>query len=81
MNVTSVSRYRGDNEVAIWVCNNSEFLGSCLITNLREKSQHGPRQANLRVIPKKFVLITDFYHQKYTFMFDFELKNLFVINT
>ena len=81
MNVTSVSRYRGNNEVAIWVCNNSEFLGSRLITNLRKKSQRGPRQANLRIIPKKSVLITDFYHQKYTFMFGFKLKNLFVINT
>jgi hypothetical protein len=81
MNVTPMRRYRCDDEVAVRVCNNPEFLGGCLNTDMSERQQCNPGLANLCILPKESVLITDFYHQKYAFMLGFEPNHLFTINT
>src|SRR5712671_4567370 len=81
MNVTSVGRYRRDDKVAVWVCNDSKFLCRCLSMQMSEWPQRDPDPTNLCILSKESVFITDFYHEKDAFMLGFELANLFVMST
>lgn len=80
MNVAPVNRDRCYDEVTVRVCNNAKFLGGDLVTISNEQQQVQIGSANLCIVPEKLVLVADFYHQKDPFMFNFEMKDLCMLN-
>ena len=62
MNVTPVDRYRCHDKVTVRVRNDSKLLGGDLRTNSNEQEQGKIGSANLCIVPKKFILVADFYH-------------------